>query len=146
MTQTPSGFTHLHNALDKIKFICYNPDNTKLMRKGHSYEMYNFTLHVDIMYAINTHNNLIPGDKLTFLDGALICFIKSFQDRDQKFFVSNKELSRIFVANESTIQRSINKLTKMGLLHSEKIYSGQLPRRYLTYDKSKLQELLNLTQ
>ena len=106
--------------------------------------MYNFTLYIDIMYAINTHNNIIPGEKLTFLDGALVCFIKSFQDRNQKFFVSNKELSKIFVANESTIQRSINKLTKMGLLNSEKIYSGQLPRRYLTYDKSKLDELLNL--
>lgn len=34
----------------------------------------------------------------------------------------------------------------MGLLNSEKIYSGQLPRRYLTYDKSKLDELLNLTK
>ena len=108
--------------------------------------MYNFTLHIDIMYAINNHNNLIPGDKLTFLDGALICLIKSFQDHDQKFFVSNKELGRIFVANESTIQRSINKLTNMGLLHSEKIYSGQLPRRYLTYSEAKLQELLNLTK
>ena len=110
------------------------------------YSMYNFTLHLDIMYAINNHNNLIPGDKLTFLDGALICFIKSFQDRDQKFFVSNKELARIFIANESTIQRSINKLTKMGLLNSEKIYSGQLPRRYLTYNSSKLQELFNLNK
>ena len=108
--------------------------------------MYNFTLSIDIMYAINNHNNLIPGDKLTFLDGALICFIKSFQDRDQKFFVSNKELAKIFIANESTIQRSINKLTKIGLLHSEKIYVGQLPRRYLSYDKEKLQELLNLTK
>mgnify|MGYP002509093623 CR=1 FL=1 len=107
--------------------------------------MYNFTLHLDVMYAINNHNNLVPGEKLTFLDGALICLIKSFQDHDQKFFISNKELSRIFVANESTIQRSINKLTKMGLLRSERIYSGQLPRRYLTYDKNKLQELLNLT-
>lgn len=106
--------------------------------------MYNFTLHLDIMHAINNHNNLIPGEKLTFLDGAMICFIKSFQDHDQRFFVSNKELARIFVANESTIQRSINKLTKMGLLKSEKIYSGQMPRRYLTYDKSKLQELINL--
>ena len=106
--------------------------------------MYNFNLHLDIMYAMNTHNNIIPGEKLTFLDGALICFVKSFQDRGQKFFVSNKELSKIFIANESTIQRSINKLTKMELLHSEKIYSGQLPRRYLTYDQAKLQELLNL--
>ena len=86
----------------------------------------------------------MPGDKLTFLDGALICFIKSFQDRDQQFYISNKELARIFIANESTIQRSINKLTALGLLKTEKIYAGQQPRRYLTYDKDKLQELIDL--
>ena len=106
--------------------------------------MYNFTMHLDILYAINTYNNIIPGEKLTLLDGALICFIKSFQDNNQRFFVSNKELSRIFSVNESTIQRSINKLTKIGLIHSEKIYFGQQPRRYLSYDQNKLQELLDL--
>lgn len=106
--------------------------------------MYNFTMHLDILYAINTYNNIIPGEKLTLLDGTLICFIKSFQDNNQRFFVSNKELSRIFSVNESTIQRSINKLTKMGLIHSEKIYFGQQPRRYLSYDQNKLQELLDL--
>lgn len=106
--------------------------------------MYNFTMHLDILYAINTYNNIIPGEKLTLLDGTLICFIKSFQDNNQRFFVSNKELSRIFSVNESTIQRSINKLTKMGLIHSEKIYFGQQPRRYLSYDRNKLQELLDL--
>lgn len=106
--------------------------------------MYNFTMHLDILYAINTYNNIIPGEKLTLLDGTLICFIKSFQDNNQRFFVSNKELSRIFSVNESTIQRSINKLTKMGLIHSEKIYFGQQPRRYLSYDQNKLQELLGL--
>lgn len=106
--------------------------------------MYNFTMHLDILYAINTYNNIIPGEKLTLLDGALICFIKSFQDNNQRFFVSNKELSRIFSVNESTVQRSINKLTKIGLIHSEKIYFGQQPRRYLSYDQNKLQELLDL--
>ena len=106
--------------------------------------MYNFTMHLDILYAINTYNNIIPGEKLTLLDGALICFIKSFQDNNQRFFVSNKELSRIFSVNESTIQRSINKLTKMGFIHSEKIYFGQQPRRYLSYDQNKLQEILDL--
>lgn len=106
--------------------------------------MYNFTMHLDILYAINTYNNIIPGEKLTLLDGALICFIKSFQDNNQRFFISNKELSRIFSVNESTIQRSINKLTKMELIHSEKIYFGQQPRRYLSYDQNKLQELLDL--
>lgn len=106
--------------------------------------MYNFTMHPNIMYAINTHNNIAPGDKLTLLDGTLICFIKSFQDNGQQFYISNKELAKIFIANESTIQRSINKLTTLGLLRSEKIYAGQQPRRYLSYDKDKLQELLDL--
>ena len=101
-------------------------------------------MYSNILYAINTHNNIIPGDKLTIYDGVLICLIKSFQDNGKQFFMSNKELSCLFSANESTIQRSINKLTKMGLLHSEKQYFGQLPRRYLSYDKNKLQELLDL--
>ena len=106
--------------------------------------MYNFTLHLNIMHAINTHNNIMPGDSLTFLDGALICFVKSFQDNNQPFYISNKELANIFIANESTIQRSINKLTRIGLIQSEKLYLGKQPRRYLTYDKGKLQELLDL--
>ena len=106
--------------------------------------MYNFTMFSNILYAINTYNNLIPGDKLTVYDGILICLIKSFQDSGKQFFMSNKELSKLLLSNESTIQRSINRLTKIGLLHSEKQYFGQLPRRYLTYDKNKLQELLDL--
>ena len=106
--------------------------------------MYSFTLHLNIMHAINNYNNIMPGDKLTFLDGTLICFVKSFQDNNQQFYISNKELSKIFIANESTIQRSINRLTNMGLLKTEKNYIGQLPRRYLSYDKDKLQELLDL--
>jgi predicted transcriptional regulator len=96
------------------------------------------------MYAINTYNNTIPGDKLTFVDGALICLIKSFQDNNQRFYMSNKELARIFVANESTIQRSIKRLTALGFIHAEKSYINASPRRYLTYDKEKLEELLRL--
>ena len=103
---------------------------------------YSFLVHSNIMHAINKHNNIMPGERLTFLDGALLCFIKSFQDKNQKFYMSNKELSKLFVSNESTIQRSINKLTSMQLLSSEKVYCGQQPRRYLTYNAWTLQELL----
>lgn len=105
---------------------------------------YSFLIHSDIMHALNKHNNIIPGERLTFLDGALLCFIKSFQDRQQKFYMSNKELSKLFVSNESTIQRSINRLISMKLLSSEKVYCGQQPRRYLTYNAWTLQELLEL--
>ena len=106
--------------------------------------MYNFTMYSNILYAINTYNNLIPGDKLTVYDGILICLVKSFQDNDKPFFMSNKELAKLLSSNESTIQRSVNRLTKIGLLHAEKKYYGQLPRRYLIYDKKKLQEILDL--
>ena len=116
----------------------------KINGKEHKHAMYNFIMHLNIMHAINNRNNIVPGDKLTLLDGALICLIKSFQDNSQQFYISNKELAKIFIANESTIQRSINKLTNLGLLSSEKIYSGQQPRRYLSYNKEKLQELIQM--
>lgn len=105
---------------------------------------YTFIIHSDIMYAINKHNNIMPGERLTFLDGAILCFIKSFQDKGQKFYMSNKELSKLFISNESTIQRSINRLISMQLLSSEKIYYGQQPRRYLTYNEWTLQELMEM--
>ena len=44
MTQAPSGFTHLHNALDKNQLICYNPDNTKLMVKENALSNVQFYL------------------------------------------------------------------------------------------------------
>lgn len=104
---------------------------------------YTFLIHSEIMYAIDRHNSIMPGEKLTLLDGALLCLIKSFQDRKQKFYMSNKELSKLFAANESTIQRSTKRLCALQLISSEKIYFGQLPRRYLTYNPEKLQEFLN---
>ena len=104
---------------------------------------YSFLIHSDIMHALNKHNNIIPGERLTFLDGALLCFIKSFQDRQQKFYMSNKEIGKLCASNESTIQRSINRLLSMDLLHAEKIYCGQQPRRYLTYNEWTLQEFIS---
>jgi hypothetical protein len=105
---------------------------------------YSFLIHSDIMHALNKHNNIIPGERLTFLDGALLCFIKSFQDRQQKFYMSNKELGKLFISNESTIQRSINRLISMKLLSSEKVYCGQQPRRYLTYSPEVLKNISEL--
>ena len=103
---------------------------------------YTFLIHSDIMHAINKHNNIMPGERLTFLDGALLCFIKSFQDKGQKFYMSNKELSKLFISNESTIQRSINRMISMQLLSSEKVYFGQTPRRYLTYNAWTIEEMI----
>ena len=105
---------------------------------------YNFSIQSDIMHAINKHNNIMPGERMTFLDGAILCLVKSFQDKGQKFYMSNKEIGKLCVSNESTIQRSINRLTSMKLLGSERIYCGQQPRRYLTYDPTALQNFMSI--
>ena len=105
---------------------------------------YNFSIQSDIMHAINKHNNIMPGERMTFLDGAILCLVKSFQDKGQKFYMSNKEIGKLCVSNESTIQRSINRLTSMKLLSSERIYCGQQPRRYLTYDSTALQNFMSI--
>lgn len=105
---------------------------------------YNFSIQSDIMYAINKYNNIVPGERIAFLDGAILCLVKSFQDKNQKFYMSNKEIGKLCVSNESTIQRSINRLTSIKLLNSEKIYCGQQPRRYLTYDAVALQNFMSI--
>lgn len=105
---------------------------------------YSFLIFSNIMYAIDKHNNIIPGERMTLLDGALLCLVKSFQDRGQKFYMSNKELSKLFVSNESTIQRSLKRLISMQLLSSEKIYYGQQPRRYLTYNEVELKRFIEM--
>lgn len=104
---------------------------------------YSFLIQSDIMHAITQHNNIMPGERMTLLDGILLCLIKSFQDKNQKFYMSNKEIGKLCASNESTVQRSINKLVSMGLIHSEKIYCGQQPRRYLTYNEWTLQEFIS---
>ena len=104
---------------------------------------YSFLIQSDIMHAITNHNNIMPGERMTLLDGTILCLIKSFQDKNQKFYMSNKEIGKLCASNESTVQRSINRLLSMKLLHAEKIYCGQQPRRYLTYDDWQLQEFIS---
>lgn len=104
---------------------------------------YSFLIHSDVMYAIDKYNNIMPGERMTFIDGAILCFVKSFQDKGQKFYMSNKELSKLFASNESTIQRSLKRLISIKLISSEKMYFGQQPRRYLTYDPTELQKFIS---
>lgn len=108
-----------------------------------SSKQYSFLIQSDIMHAITNHNNIMPGERMTLLDGIILCLVKSFQDKKQKFYMSNKEIGKLCASNESTIQRSINRLLSMGLLHAEKIYYGQQPRRYLTYNEWTLQEFIS---
>ena len=131
----------LHNALDKSKFIVYT-NNTKLMLRRCT--MFNFQIHSTIMYALNNHNNLLPSPRLTFLDGAILCLAKSFYEADRKLYMSNKELSKLFLSDPCTIQRSIDRLITAGLISKEKEYIASKQRRYLTYKPEAVNNLLNL--
>ena len=104
---------------------------------------YSFLIQSDIMHAITKHNEIMPGKRMTLLDGTILCLVKSFQDKGQKFYMSNKEIGKLCASNESTVQRSINKLLSLDLLCAEKIYCGQQPRRYLTYNSWTLQDFIS---
>lgn len=104
---------------------------------------YSFLIQSDIMHAITRHNNIMPGERMTLLDGVILCLVKSFQDKNKKLYMSNKEIGKLCASNESTIQRSINRLLSMQLIQAEKIYCGQQPRRYLTYNEWTLQEFIS---
>ena len=106
--------------------------------------MYNFQIHSSIMLALNKHNDLLPNPRLTFLDGAILCLAKSFYESDRKLYMSNKELSKLFLSDPCTIQRSIDRLVTAGLLTKEKEYMASKPRRYLTYKPDAVGNLLNL--
>ena len=106
--------------------------------------MFNFQIHSTIMHALNKHNDLLPSKRLTFLDGAILCLAKSFYETDQKLFMSNKELSKLFLSDPGTIQRSIDRLVAAGLISKEKEYIASKQRRYLTYKPDAVANLLNL--
>lgn len=134
-------FTQLHYALDKSKLIVYT-NSTKLMPRRCT--MFNFQIHSTIMHALNKHNDLLPNPRLTLLDGAILCLVKSFYETDRKLYMSNKELSKLLLSDPGTIQRSIDRLITAGLISKEKEYAGSRPRRYLTYKPNAVANLLNL--
>jgi DNA-binding MarR family transcriptional regulator len=96
------------------------------------------------MHALNKHNDLLPDPRLTLLDGAILCLAKSFYETDQKLFMSNKELGKLFLSDPGTIQRSIDRLSTAGLISKEKEYIASKQRRYITYKPEAVQNLLNL--
>ena len=106
--------------------------------------MFNFQIHSSIMHAMYKHNTLLPSPKLTLLDATILCLAKSFYETDQKLFMSNKELGKLFLSDPCTIQRSIDRLVEAGLIAKEKEYIGSKQRRYLTYKPDAIKNLLNL--
>ena len=105
---------------------------------------YNFKFYTGIARAMNNHNKIMPTPRFTTLDVSILCLIKSFYESKTKFYMSNKELGEIMIADPSTIQRSIDRLIAVGLVTKEIIYVGAKPQRLLTYQKQAMQNIIDL--
>jgi DNA-binding MarR family transcriptional regulator len=93
---------------------------------------------------MSRYNKIMTGPRFTTLDGNILNLIKSFSDSETKFYMSNKELGEVMIADPSTIQRSIDKLVTSGLVKKEIIYIDAKPQRILTCQKEALRRLLDL--
>ena len=106
---------------------------------------YNYNIHVNITKAMSKYNKIMPSPRFNTLDGSILNLIRSFSESGQKFYMSNKELAEIMIADPSTIQRSVDRLIAVGLVTKEIIYIAAKPQRYLIYQKEAVQnKLLNL--
>lgn len=105
---------------------------------------YNYNIHTDITRAMSKHNKIMTGPRFNSLDGNILNLIRSFTESNAKFYMSNKELAEIMIADPSTIQRSIDRLIAVGLVTKEIIYIAAKPQRLLAYQKDEVQKLLDI--
>lgn len=105
---------------------------------------YNFKFHTNISRAMSNYNKIMSGPRFSTLDASILCLIKSFNDSSTKFYMSNKELADIMIADPSTIQRSIDRLIAVGLVTKEIVYAGPKPQRILTYSENSVSALFKL--
>ena len=105
---------------------------------------FNFQIHSNILYALNKHNEIMVGPRLTLLDASILSLAKSFYETNNKLFMSNKELGKLFLSDPGTVQRSIDRLVEYNLLKKEKEYIGHKQRRYLVYQPDAMQNIIEL--
>ena len=105
---------------------------------------YNYSIQTDITRALNNYNRIMPGPRFNTLDGNILNLIRSFTESDTKFFMSNKELSEIMIADPSTIQRSIDRLVNAGLISKEITYANSKQHRVLAYQPQAVQNIMDL--
>lgn len=105
---------------------------------------YNYNIQTDITRALSKYNRLMTGPRFNTLDGNILNLVKSFTEADTKFYMSNKELAEIMIADPSTIQRSIDRLLAAALISKEIIYIAAKPQRLLTYNKQAVQNIIDL--
>lgn len=103
-----------------------------------------YTIDADITKALNKYNKIMPSPRFNTLDGNILNLIRSFYESETEFYMSNKQLSDIMIADPSTIQRSIDRLLSVCLISKQVFYSGKKPMRILSYNPVEVQRLLDL--
>ena len=103
---------------------------------------YNFNIRTDINRAMSIYNKTQSKIRFTTLDATLLNLIRSFSETKTEFYMSNKELGQILIADPSTIQRSIDKLVDSALIKKQVVYVNNRPKRVLSYQTDKIGELL----
>lgn len=105
---------------------------------------YNYNMQTSITRAMSKHNKIMPSPRFNTIDGNILNLIRSFAKTGAKFYMSNKELAEIMIADPSTIQRSIDRLLAANLLSKEIIYIGSKPQRLLKCQEATINQLLDL--
>ena len=111
---------------------------------SNTYKSYNYNIQTDITRALSKYNRIVPGQRFNTLDGNILNLVRSFSETDTPFYMSNKELSEVMIADPSTIQRSIDRLVNAGLITKEITYSNSKQHRVLTYAPQAVQNIIDL--
>ena len=107
------------------------------MSKNYSYKNY-----FNIINAMQTYNTIMPGKKFTLLDANLLCIVKSFHESNNKFYMSNEQLSKLLFSCEKTVRTSINRLCDAQLLKKEYMDGHKFKGRYLIYQDQNMEKFI----
>ena len=107
---------------------------------------YNFNIRTDINRAMSIYNKTQSKIRFTTLDATLLNLLRSFSETKTEFYMSNKELGQILIADPSTVQRSIDKLVDIKLVIKKVIYEDNRPKRILAYQKKNVEEVLRISE
>lgn len=102
---------------------------------------YNFNVRTDITRSMNAYNKTQSEIRFNTLDAVLLNLIRSFSESNTEFYMSNKELAQILIADPSTVQRSIDRLVQTELITKKIVYVDNRPKRVLIYNVKVVGEL-----
>ena len=104
---------------------------------------YNFNVQTNITKAMSLYNKQQKDVRFNTLDGMILNLLRSFSESKTEFYMSNKELGQIMIADPGTVQRSVDRLVNLGLIEKKISYVGKRPQRTLVYKGKIVSELFS---